>query len=1077
MVDSGAVHAGHRKSATQRMNKMRTLLLATLSLTALAAHAQNSSGVRAADDVTLSGIEDPATEKVYIVQLASQSAAEFHARNSTAINTTRKITPGDSRPAKLQKNSAAIESYVAKLEEEQQSVLIKVGANTSRIYSYKYGLSGFASRMTVAQAQKLRSQPEVLNVWEDEIRPLATTDSASFLNLFDRDVGLRSARDLDGDGLVVAIIDSGVSPEHPALQDKREADRPRLCRSSWAESSLLGRWLCSRFDRRPDVVTFEPPEDWNGVCQSGERFADTDCNNKLIGARWFVDGAEATGPIDEDEFRSARDADGHGTHTATTAVGNRSSASIFGTLIGDVEGIAPKARLAVYKACWLRPGRTRASCNTSDLANAIDAAVADGVDVISYSIGSSMREVTAPDDVALMAATKAGVLAVVAAGNEGPGLGTIGSPAGGPWVITAAASSRTGESSVEALEVLTPTSIAGRIATREALFSPPLDERDPIEGELVLGDDGDDTLPNGDDGVTSDGCQPLVNGDEVNGKIVLLQRSGCLFTDMVRNAEDAGAVATLIYNLGGDPVVMFGESGLVDIPALMISQADGNLILAEFDDGNEVTVVLEKSLLLTSTDAGNVMATFSARGPAPVADVLKPDVTAPGINIIAGFTPDPANATPGENFAYLSGTSMSTPHVAGVALLLRQEYPGWSPAAIKSALMTTARRDVQIPDSLTPANPFDFGSGHIEPNAAFDPGLVYDANGDEYDAFACGVASPAISNARCQELAASGLSFDPKALNQPSIALSRLANQATVTRRVTNVTDQAETYSVSVATPPGINVSINPATLSVPPGGSAEFDVTAVYVSGPLDLWRFGSLTWSSSDHDVYSPIAIKPTSISAPAEVTAVGGSGSLTFPVEFGYNGAYLPRVHGLNLPVVQERSVDRDPTKTFTRRVGNGVTEHVFQVAANQLFLRFSLFDALTDGSDDLDLYVYYCGLDGSACTRIGESGSSTSQEQFNLFRPAAGIYGVYVHGFETDQVTGGPGAVYQLLAWSLGEVNDQGNMTASGPALVNAGMTSDISVDWNNLLPNTIYLGGISHNTPQGVSGLTIVTVGN
>ena len=234
---------------------------------------------------------------------------------------------------------------------------------------------------------------------------------------------------------------------------------------------MLGRWLCRAYRKLPDTLVFEAPEDWNGSCDIGEEFVDTDCNNKLIGARWFIDGALETGPIDENEIRSARDADGHGTHTITTAVGNRTSASIFGTLIGDVEGIAPKARASVYKACWLRPGDTRASCNTSDLANAIDAAVADGVDIISYSVGSSLSKITAPDDVALMAATKAGVLAVVAAGNEGPNLGTIGSPAGGPWVITAAASSRDGESSVEALQINAPPSVAGKYATREARFT------------------------------------------------------------------------------------------------------------------------------------------------------------------------------------------------------------------------------------------------------------------------------------------------------------------------------------------------------------------------------------------------------------------------------------------------------------------------------------------------------------------------------------------------------------------------------------------------------------------------------
>ena len=322
--------------------------------------------------------------------------------------------------------------------------------------------------MSPAQADKLENLPEVLNVWEDEIRPMALRYSPTFLDLFDADTGLRSAEGLDGDGVIIAIIDSGVAPEHPALQDTRKADRPRACRSSWGETTLLGRWLCRRFRKLPDVVFLEEPETWNGTCQAGERFAETDCNNKLIGARWFIDGALESGPIDVGEIRSARDADGHGTHTAITAAGVRSSASIFGTVLGDIEGIAPKARVAVYKACWLRPGSTRASCNTSDLVNAIDAAVADGVDVISYSIGSSLRRISAPDDIALMAATKAGVLSVVAAGNEGPNLGTIGSPAGGPSVITAAASSRTGESSVEALETTAPPGIAGKYATKEA---------------------------------------------------------------------------------------------------------------------------------------------------------------------------------------------------------------------------------------------------------------------------------------------------------------------------------------------------------------------------------------------------------------------------------------------------------------------------------------------------------------------------------------------------------------------------------------------------------------------------------
>ncbi|MBT8092960.1 MAG: S8 family serine peptidase [Gammaproteobacteria bacterium] len=1058
------------------MKLIRIMALTGLMLLSPVIGAQEKSALRDVGTVPLSlaGAEDPQASKVFIVQLKSPSAAEHVAAMSKP---TAVAFPSDKPAARVAMNSAAVKDYASRLADEQARVLATLGPDTEKIYSYRYGMNGFAARMTIAQAQKLESQPEVLNVWEDEIRPLATRYSPTFLELFDLERGLRSAEGLDGDGMIIGVIDSGIAPEHPALQDTQQADRPSACSSSWGETTLLGRWLCTRYRRLPDTQVFDEPENWNGSCEAGEQFLSTDCNNKLIGARWYIEGALQSGLIDDNEIRSPRDADGHGTHIATTAAGNRVRASIFGTLIGDIEGMAPKARVAVYKACWLRPGATRASCNESDLTNAIDAAVADGVDIINYSVGSSLRKIAAPDDVALMAATKAGILAVVAAGNEGPNLGTVGSPAGAPWVITTAASSRDGESSVEALEITAPPGLAGKYATKEANFTPPLQDVDPLEGLLVLADDDDDTLPDGGTGNTSDACQALINGDDVNGNIALLQRSGCRFDDMIENAAAAGAIAVVVYNNAGDPIVMNGEEGLSDIPAVMIGQADGNLILAELDAGNDVTLVLDKSFLLTTGDTGNVMAGFSARGPAPVADILKPDVTAPGINILAGFTPDAANATPGENFAFLSGTSMSTPHVAGVAALLREAHPEWSPAAFRSALMTTARQDVAASAGLADANPFDFGAGHIVPNEALDPGLVYDVSNEEYDAFACGIASPAVAAERCDELADTGFSFAAADLNQPSIAVSRLISSRTLTRRVTNVDDDAGAYTVAVSAPPGIDVAVSPTSLSPGPGESASYEVSLTYLSGPLDLWRFGSLTWSSETTDVYSPIAVKPTSILAPAEITTFGGSGATDIEVTFGYSGGYSPGVHGLNQPLIVNGFVDRDPDKSFSFRAANGVTQHVISVPADQLYARFSLFDALTDGDDDLDMYVYYCGADGTNCSKIGESGEPTSEERFDVFRPAAGLYAVLVHGFETDQLAGGAGANYQLLAWSIGDIDDQGNMTASGPAFVSANTTASVTISWAGLLSNTIYLGGISHNTPQGLSGLTIITIGN
>ncbi len=1049
------------------------LLVLCLSATALGAGLRQSdgaaAGLRLADEL---GTRADG-RKLYIVQLRRPGAAEHFAKSRAAGRpVSSKVMQSDG----FRRDAPMVKSWIAGIDTLQNGLLAKTAPGTRTVYDYRYGFSGFAAPLTPAQAERLRHRPEVAGVWEDEIRPLATNESPSFLGLFDNGDGLAGALGLDGEGIVIGVIDSGITPDHPSFADTREADKPRLCRTSFARS-FLGLWLCREYEIRDDVLVFEPPGDWDGICESDESFPETACNNKLIGARFFVDGAQETGELDPGEFLSPKDADGHGTHIASIAAGNPVQASIAGTVLGRIQGMAPMARVAVYKACWLRPGDTRASCNTSDLARAVDAAVADGVDIINYSVGNSLATVTGPDDVALLAAAKAGIFTAVAAGNDGPGLRTIGSPGSSPWVTTVAASTRSGTLFTEAMEITSPPSLAGKYASREAAFTPQLEDTGTVEEELVLVDDDSLATDAGDaTGTSYDACQPPVNADELADRIALLQRGGCTFETKIRNVEDAGAVAALVFSNAGAPFVMTGTSGSVDIPAVMIGEADGTLLRdAIVVDEEVVEARLASGVFLNQQQTGNVMSTFSSRGPSGGApDILKPDLTAPGVSILAGFSPDAANAEKGESFGYLSGTSMSTPHVAGIAALLLQANPDWSPAALRSAMMTSAYQDVLQPDGITPANPFDFGAGHIRPNAAVEPGLLFEAGADDYDSFGCGLEEPLPDEARCQELAAAGRSFEATAFNQASIAVERLTGRRTITRTVTG-TGQAATWQVEIEPPPGAVVTVNPATLSVAPGETASYTVDLEFLGAGLDLWYFGAITWRAGDTTVRTPLAIRPVSLSAPEEVRDAGGSGTLSFDVDFGYTGSYQAGVHGLNEALVIDGFVDNDPTKNFTFRLDNGVTGHVIDVPANQAYLRFALFDEETDGEDDLDMYVYYCPND--ICTKIGESGSETSAEEYSLVAPPAGRYAVLIHGFETDEVAGGPGANYRLFAWSFGLVDDAGNMRVTAPSSVSAGSTETIQVNWSGLTVDRRYLGAVSHVTPTGLIALTIVNIRN
>lgn len=992
---------------------MSRRLLILLAVLALAAAALSPVAAGAADTPDSSEFSVPSSvtsdiknvkEGVFIVQMADDPAVTLEASGN------KKPNP----------DTGAVKRYRDKLTKSQDAAIASVGAE--KIYNYTVAFNGFAAVMTGADAAELAAQDDVLSVWKDEIRQPATDNSPEFLGLTDPTSGLWAAEGLLGEDVVIGVIDTGIWPEHPSFADQVNlSDAPG---SSGKRNLAYG----------------PAPSDWYGSCQSGQQFSQDDCNNKLIGAKYFKDGFTNNSIKIIGDYLSARDADGHGTHTASTAGGNAGvEASIFDVDRGHVSGIAPRARIAMYKACWADAG-----CANSDLTKAIDEAVADGVDVINYSIGSDSIGFGS-DSVAFLFAETAGVHVATSAGNAGPGAGTVGSPAWVPWVTTVGASTQ----------------------NRTFQGTATLDDGSAYNGASITAGVGPETLVDSVD-AGDELCNPgALDPGVVSGNIVLCKRGAIARVAKSQAVQLAGGVGMILYNASDT------ESEVADnhyVPTVHISNTDGLAIKTYIGTAGAHATATITGGVWTSIPAP-WMASFSSRGPnGGAADIIKPDVTAPGVNILAGNTPTPFLGSPGELFQAISGTSMSSPHVAGLFALLAESHPDWSPSAAKSALMTTAYQDVEKENGTTVADPFDMGAGHVQPNSANDPGLVYEAGLFEYAAFTCGAGIPVFDQASCDFLEGLGIPFDSSDLNYASIGIGALAGSQTITRTVTNV-GPAGTYDVSFEAPAGVNVKVLPASLNLGVGESADFTVEFEVTSfATVDAWVFGSLTWTHGPHAVRSPIAVKPVALAAPGQVSGTGTTGSLEFDVTFGFEGAYEALPQGLVPAVADGGNVVDDPANDINVALesGVGITVHTVAIGPGEKHARFSLFDDYTDGDDDLDLYVFDPSF-GFA----GGSGSGTSEEEVDVTNPVEGTWFVVVHGWQTD----GPDSNYTLFSWAFG--SDLGNMTVTGPATAALGAVEPIDVVWgtppNELDPGLMYLGGVSFTDTPDEVGFTFVKI--
>ena len=547
------------------------------------------------------------------------------------------------------------------------------------------------------------------------------------------------------------------------------------------------------------------------------------------------------------------------------------------------------------------------------------------------------------------------------------------------------------------------------------------------------------------------------------GKIVLCRRGDNARVEKSLAVKQAGGVGMILYNVNDTQSLNTDNHYL---PSVHVNFTKGSAIkayIASAGAGATGSIVGGKAVY----GGGNTMADFSSRGPSigGGGDIVKPDVTAPGVNILAGNTPTAFLGAPGQLFQSISGTSMSSPHVAGLAALLIQKYPAWTPAAIKSALMTSARQNLTKEDGSTPADPFDFGAGHVAPNSAASPGLVYDLGFNDYRGFlrSQGLCTLCFGTTPAPVM-------KPTDLNLPSFGIGKLAGTLTVSRAVTNV-GPAGTYTVSVSAPAGIKVEVTPSTLTLASGATGTYSVKFTTLAGAtFNEYTFGSLTWSNGSTAARSPIAVRPVPLAAPSEITGTGVSGSKTYSVTFGYTGPFSATPQGLQAAHTDTRTLADDPTNDFNTDdpAGNqGIQVHKFTIPAGTPLARFQTFGTVNP-NDDLDLYVYSVSDDEKTRTLVGFSAGGTASEVVTVNKPS-GKYEVYVHGWEVV-----PGVSYTLYDWILASTA-AGNMTVTAPTSATTGATADVTANWSGLTAGTKYLGRISYSNGTSEIGGTIVRV--
>ncbi|SDS91397.1 S8 family serine peptidase [Jiangella sp. DSM 45060] len=954
----------------------------------------------------------------YVVVLTGAPAATYEG----GVRGLAATAPGDGE--RLRAGDRAVREYREHLDERQREVADGVGAEPR--YRYTVAVNGFAAELSAEQAAELTADPRVLAVVPDVPRAADTVASPEFLGLTGDDgvwsqVGGAAEA---GRGVVVGVIDTGIWPESASFAGPELADGPTGEPGVAYRTSDTGT-----------AVLKANGDTFTGECETGENWTADLCNGKLVSARYYDDGFVANVPPehrDPNEHLSTRDGDGHGSHTASTAAGNHGvPMSVNGREFGDGSGMAPGASVAAYKVCWQDDDENTGGCYPSDSVAAIDQAILDGVDVINYSISGATDTLIDPVELAFLSAASANVFVSASAGNSGPGESTVAHNS--PWVTTVAASThQIYEGSVELGD--------GRRFRGSMISDTGLPEQTPLV-------DARDIAAAGVEPDEAALCGPSsLDAAAAAGAVVICDRG--VHDRVAKSAEvqRAGGVAVVLGNL--DPAETLNADFHV-LPTTHVGAEDAAAI-REYAAGDGATAALLPGDLTDLPPTPKpVLAGFSSRGPALAngGDLLKPDISAPGVDVLAAVAPWPHA---GNDFDFVSGTSMAAPHVAGLAALIRAEQPGWSAATVRSAMMTTAH-DLVVASGEPDRDRFHAGAGHVDPARFLEPGLVYESGTADWLAFLEGTG---------EDTGVAGVEpIDPSDLNQPSIAVGALAGRQTVTRTVTAVTPGLYRASVSV---PGFTARVTPSELYFGrPGQSKTFEVTLTRTRAALDEYAHGTLTWSGAGTTVRSPIVARPVAVAAPAEVAATAADGSATYSVTTSTTGDVDLTLRGLVPGTVTDGSLTPGEAPDPAGNASSQVME--FEVPEGTSLARFDLVAA--SSSADYDLYLY--GPDGAELPVNGATGAAS--ERVDLTAPEPGTYTALVHLFSSPD--GGP-VDFSLRSFAVGADATGTATVAPDPLPARPGDPAEVTVAWSGLEPGVPYLGLVGY---AATSSTTVIAI--